>query len=156
MRETQPSKSSLTPEQLHRREVFWQVILPASLGAAVFIALCVWAVVYTIGYVPNPALPDQQTSPAKVAVIWILLPTCLGGIFQLVLLGGVVFLLTRGIRGLPELSHQILSGIEKLSLMIHNLADRLAAPVISVASSKAGVDRFIDRIAFWRHSAQGD
>jgi hypothetical protein len=153
MSELQPLKAPMSPEQLHRREAFWQVILPACLGAAVFIALCVWTVLYTIGYVPDPALPDQQSSPAKVAVIWILLPTCFGGLFQLAFLGGMVFLLSRGIRGLPGLSHQALAGIHKVTAMLQQLADRAAAPVISVASSKAGWDRFVRRIAFWKHSA---
>jgi hypothetical protein len=156
MHEPKPSKAMLSPEQMHRREVFWQVILPALIGAAIFIAICVWVVVFTIGFVPDPTLPDQQSSPAKVAVIWILLPTCLGGLIQLAFLGGLVYLHSLGIRGLPGFSHKILSGLEKVSSLVQNLSDRAAAPVISVASTKAGWDRFFNRVAFWKHSEQGD
>ena len=114
-------------------------------------ALCVWTVIFTIGYVPDANLPDQQSPAAKVAVIWILLPGCLGGLIQLALLGGVVIGLTYGIRGLPGTAHQALAGIQRISVLIQLAADRLAAPVIAVNSQKAGLDRLWERIAFWKH-----
>jgi hypothetical protein len=145
------SSSALTPEKQHRRDTFWQVYVPVFFGAAVFVALCVWVVIFTIGYVPDVNLPDQQSPAAKVAVIWILLPGCLGGLIQIALLGGVVFGLAYGIRGLPGLSHQALAGIQRLSALLKQAADRLAAPVIAVHSQKAGLDRLWERIAFWKH-----
>jgi hypothetical protein len=153
MSQTESSQKGFSPEQLHRRQAIWQIYLPAFLGVAVFLALCVWVIVFTIGYVPDAALPDQQSPPAKVAVIWLILPTCFGGLFQMAIFGGLVFVLGRGIKGLPLLAHKMQGSIERLSAVIHRFADSVAKPVVIVGSQKAGWDRFIDFIAFWKHKA---
>jgi hypothetical protein len=155
MSNSNPSPSALTPEEQHRRQTFWQVYVPLFLGAAVFVALCVWTVIFTIGYKSDANLPDQQSPAAKVAVIWILLPGCFGGLIQLAILGGLAYGMGRGIRGLPGVSHQALAGIQRLSALAQQAADRLAAPVIAVNSQKAGLDRLWERIAFWKHKSKG-
>ncbi len=153
MSTSNPSPLARTPEEQHRRQAFWQVYLPTFLGAAVFLALCVWTVIFTIGYQPDANLPDQQTPAAKVAVIWLILPTCLGGLFQLALLGGMVYGLARGIKGLPGASHQLLAAIERLSDLLKQAADKVAAPVIAVNSRTAGLAQLWERIAFWKHKS---
>jgi hypothetical protein len=153
---SKPSAPVSNPEKDHRRQAFWQIYLPLSLGAAVFLALCVWTVLFTIGYVPEAGLADQQSPAAKVAVIWMLIAPCFGGLIQLALLGGSVYLLARGIKGLPSLAHRAQEGIARLSAAIHHFADLAAKPVINVASAKAGWDRFLDKLAFWKHSAEGE
>ncbi len=131
----------------------WQIYLPAILGAAVFLALCVGTVIYTMGYVPDAALPDHQSPPAKVAVIWLILPTCFGGLIQMAIVGGLVFALGRGIKGLPLLAHKVQDGINRFSAAVSRFADAAAKPVLIVGSQKAGWDRFVDFIAFWKHKA---
>jgi hypothetical protein len=148
----QSAKPAFTPEQDHRRQAFWQIYLPLALGAAIFIALCVWVVLFTIGYIPETGLPDQQSPAAKVAVIWILLAPCFGGLIQLVILGGMVFLVAGGIRGFPPLAHRLQGAIDRVSASLHRLADSAAKPVISVASLKAGWDRLVELISFWKPS----
>ena len=148
----EPGPIASSPEKDHQRQAFWQIYLPAGLSAAVFIALCGWAALYTAGYLPEPMLPDQQSAPAKVAVIWILLPTCLGSLIQIALLGGSVYLLGRAIRGTPSLFHRAHQFLQQASAAIRKIADRAAAPVISIASLKAGLDRLFVQIAFWKHT----
>ena len=154
MSQTQSSsRAAFSPEQNHRRQAIWQIYFPAFLGVAVFLALCVWTVLFTIGYVPDATLPDQQSPPAKIAVIWLLLPTCFGGLLQIAIFGGLVFVLGRGIKGLPPLAHKAKEGIDRFSGVVRRLADTAAKPVLIVGSQKAGWDRFIDSIAFWKHKA---
>jgi hypothetical protein len=140
-------------EKDHKRQAFWQIYVPLCLGAAVFLALCVWVWLYTAGYVPEPGLPDQQTPAAKLAVIWLAFPTCLGGFFQLLFLGAFVFLLAKGIHALPPAAQKAENGIRRLSGLIARAADKLAAPVILVGSQKAGVDEFFRKLAFWKRSS---
>jgi hypothetical protein len=151
MSASQLSQSGSTPEQDHRRQALWQIYLPTFLGAGVFLALCIWVILFTIGYVPDPGLPDQQTPAAKVAVIWILMPACLGGLIQLAVLGGVVYGLASGIRGLPPLAHKAKAGLDRASAFLRSMQDRIAAPVIAAGSAKTGLDRFFEMIAFWKH-----
>jgi hypothetical protein len=151
MSNSNSSPAALTPAEQHRRQAFWQIYVPAFLGAAVFVALCIWTVLFTIGYVPDASLPDQQSPAAKVAVIWLLLPGCFGGLIQLALVGGVVYGLALGIRSLPDAFHKALAGIQRVSVLLQSLADRLASPVIAVNSQKAGLNRLWERIAFWKH-----
>jgi hypothetical protein len=153
MSDSQPSRSGDAPERAHRRQAFWQIYVPAFLGAAAFIALCVWVVLYTIGYVPQTGLADQQSPPAKIAVIWILLPTCFGSLIPIGILGGLVYLSGRGIRGLPKAAHKAQSAAWRMSDMAKSASDKIAQPVISVDSAKAGVDRIWHRLAFWKRSA---
>ncbi len=150
---SQSNRPADQPERDHRRQAFWQIYLPAFLGAAVFIALCVWAVLYTIGYVPVPGLASQQSAAAGTAVIWIILPTCLGNLIPIAILGGSVYLMSRGIRGLPRQAHRAQDGMWRLSALARRLSDRIASPVMDVASAKAAWDRLWDRLAFWRHSS---
>ncbi len=140
-----------TPEKDHQRQAFWQIYLPAGLGAAAFIALCVWAALFTAGYVPEPALPDQQSPAAKVAVIWILLPTCFGSLIQMALLGGTVFLLGRGIRGTPSLFLKIRTVLWRIFAALTKGSDKAASTIISISSQKAGVKRLYHKMAFWKH-----
>ncbi len=141
------------PERDHRRQAFWQIYLPAFLGAAAFIALCVWAVLYTIGYVPVPGLASQQSAAAGVATIWILLPTCLGSLIPIAILGGSVYLMSRSIRGLPRQAHRAQDGMWRVAALARRVTDQIAKPVIGVASAKSGWDRLWDRLAFWKHSS---
>lgn len=150
MNATPAAKPEPSPEQIHRRQAFWQIYLPLFFGAAIFLAVGVWAVVYTTGYIPQAGLPDQQTPAAKVAVIWILLAPCFGGLIQLVLLAGVAFALAKGIHGLPSLAHQVQTGVNRVSMMVRRLSDQLSRPVIQIASQKSGIDRFFEMIAFWK------
>ena len=145
------SPKNFSPEQMHKRQAIWQIFLPAFLGAAIFLALCVWVVFYTIGYVPDAALPDQQSPPAKVAVIWLLLPTCFGGLIQMAILGGLVYGMGRGIKGLPSLAQKLQNAMYRVSAGISRAADMVAKPVLAAGSQKAGWDRLIDFIAFWKH-----
>jgi hypothetical protein len=151
MSPTESSQKEFSPEQMHRRQAIWQIYLPAFLGVAVFLVLCVGTVLYTIGYVPDAALPDHQSPPAKVAVIWLLLPTCFGGLIQMAIFGGLVYGLGRGIKGLPPLAHKAQGGLERVSAGLRRFADAVAKPVMIVGSQKAGWDRFVDYIAFWKH-----
>ena len=153
MSQTGSSQKTFSPEQMHRRQSLWQIYLPAFLGAAVFLALCVWTVLFTMGYIPDPTLPDQQSPPAKVAVIWLLLPTCFGGLIQLAIFGGLVFAVGRGIKGLPPLAQKAQNGLDRISAAVRRFADMAAKPVLVVGSQKAGWDRFTDFIAFWKHKA---
>jgi hypothetical protein len=111
-----------------------------------------WAALYTAGYLPEPTLPDQQSPAAKVAVIWILLPICLGSLIQIALLGGTVYLLGRAIRGTRPLFHRVLKLLQRAFGVVRMIADRAAAPVIFIASLKAGLGRMFDKIAFWKHT----
>lgn len=145
---------ALQPEKDHHRQSIWQIYIPVFLGFGLFIALCVWAAIYSMGY-PTQNLPDQQSPAAQIAVIWLVLPTCLGGLIQMALLGGSVYLLSKGIRGLPPLAHKIGNGVRRVSTVAIKSSDKIAAPLIYVSSRKAGIDQFFRRIAFWKRPSQG-
>jgi hypothetical protein len=147
----EPGPTLVTPEKEHKKQAFWQIYLPLGLGVAAFIGLCVWAALYTAGYIPQAGLPDQQSPAAKVAVIWILLPTCLGSLIQIALLGGLVFLLGKGIHGTPALFLKIRSLLWRFYAMLIKGSDKAAGAVISTYSQPAGVKRLFRKLAFWKN-----
>ena len=140
------------PEKAHRKQAFWQIFVPAFLGAAIFIGLCVWAVLYTIGYLPELQLADQQSPAAKTAVIWILLPGCFGSLIQLALVGGLVFLLSKLIRGTPAGFHKLLELTQRASALLLKVSTLAVSPLVAMAGLISGLRRFFSLMAFWKHT----
>jgi len=147
------SQSSATrpdPEAHHRRQAAWQIWLPLGLLLAVFIAVCVLAVLFTGGYVPDPALPDQQSPLAKSSVILLVSGMCLGSLFQLLLLVGLVLLNSKMIKGLPGLAHKVQNGF----ILLENVAvvgsQKASAPIISIAAFKAALATLFSNLQFWK------
>lgn len=147
--------NGVTPEKDHQKQAFWQIYLPAGFGAALFIGLCVWAALFTAGYIPQAGLPDQQSPAAKVAVIWILLPTCFGSLIQIALLGGTVFLLGKGIHGAPPLFLKIRTFIWRFFAALIKGSDKAAGVVIAARSQQTGAQRISQRLAFWKRTEKG-
>ena len=121
------------PNPIHKRQVFWQVLLPLVFFLVVFVGLCVLAVLLTSE--GNPV----ATHWAALSVIVVILPACLSGLFTFLFLAVGIFISDKAIRGLPGLSSRIQPFFHKLAVIIRYYADRIVSPVISINGKWAGL-----------------
>lgn len=139
-----------TPEQNHRRQSAWQIWVPLGLLLAIFLTVGVLLVLYTSGYAPQPDLPDQQSPLAKSSVIFLVAGACLGSLLQLLILIGLVILSAKIIKNLPGLANRVQNGFAAASILVKHGGDKLAAPVVTIASLKAALKQLIKSVQFWK------
>lgn len=144
-----------TPEASHRRQAAWQIWLPLGLLLALFIAAGVLAVLFTSGYIPKAGLPDQQSPLAKSSVIFLVSGACLGSLFQLLVLVGLVLLSGKIITGLPHLAHKVQNGFTSLEHLAARASQKVSAPIISIAAFKAALVTLFSRLQFWKNHQHG-
>jgi len=130
----------LSALERHHRQAAWQIWVPVILAAALVITLFVFSVLATVYNYPI------SKTLAPVAVIWVLLPNCFGGLFTLAFLGGLVFTAGKLLQGLPQLGNRVLHALDRLQALVQALSDRLASPVLTVNGWIAGWSKLWESI----------
>lgn len=124
-----PSRN-LDTQRKHRRQLFWQILLPVLLGSAVIIAL---------GVLSSLADDAQVNQGASAALIWLIAPNLL-----LCLIGlGIVLAMTIGVwkfnQVLPTYTYRLQQGIARLGKNIDQIDNALAEPVLRVQGAIASL-----------------
>ncbi len=132
----------------HRAQAAWQIWVPLGFGIALVVALCVLSALATFS-----DLPISKTL-APVAVIWVVIPNCLSGLFTLAILAGCVFLAAKMLGGLPGLGGRILAAVYRLQGLVQALSARITAPVIAANGLQARLDHFWNTV--WHRKSQGE
>ena len=65
-------------------------------------------------------------------------------------------MLAKGIHGLPPVAHKVEDAIRRVSALVVKGSDKIAAPLISLSSRKAGVDQFFEKVSFWKRPSRGE
>jgi hypothetical protein len=100
-------------------------------------------------------LPDQQSPLAKASVIFLVSGTCLGSLFQLLVLVGLVLLSGKVITVLPGFAHRLQNGFTRLEDLAARASRKAAAPIISIAANKAALVTLFTRLQFWKKEQPG-
>lgn len=140
----------ITPEQHHRRQAAWQIWVPLGLILAIFLTAGVLMLLFTMGYAPEAGLPDQQSPLAKGSVIFLVAGACLGSLLQLLLLVGLVLLSGKMIKGLPGIAHRVQNALTTTAALAKQAGDKLAGPVVTIASLKAALNQLVKSLQFWK------
>lgn len=119
---------NLDAQRKHRRQMFWQILLPVILGAAGLIAL---------GVLSSLAGDAKVSQGASAALIWLIVPNlllCLVGL-------GIVVLMTVGVwklnQVLPTYTYRLQQGIIRLGKNIDKVGDALVEPVLRTRGGAA-------------------
>lgn len=134
---------SPSPEAHHRRQAAWQIWLPLGLILATFLFAGAMIVLYTVGYLPETGLPDQQSPLAKSSAILLISGACLGSLLQLFFLVGMVLLTAKIIKNLPGIAHRVQAALRQTALLVKYYGDKLATPVITVSGGKAAANQLL-------------
>ncbi|HEY9088260.1 MAG TPA: hypothetical protein VIO36_08835 [Anaerolineaceae bacterium] len=142
--ETQPLLSTAVQAEAmrkHRRQSFWRILFPVILVSLIVIALVVLAMVTTAG-----AGNDLDTHWANISLIWVLLPTILGSLVWLAILGGLIFAMVKLLGALPNGFAIVQHALMRVSEVARDVSDKVSAPVIKTKGFWAGVHRLKDRL----------
>jgi energy-coupling factor transporter transmembrane protein EcfT len=123
----------------HRQQRTSQIILPAVLGALVFVALVVLVIIATVNGTGDVG------RWAAISTIWIAIPTCLMGFIFLALLGGMVYVMGRLLGVAPTYTGKAQDFIHKLAIRIRLIADKVVKPVFAVNGFGATVKALLGK-----------
>ena len=79
----------------HRRQVMRQVLLPVVLSALALVGMIVWISIATFKQ------GGDVGRWAAVSTIWVIIPTLIGGLIVLAILGGLIYGMARLLKALP-------------------------------------------------------
>lgn len=137
-----PGSTRVPPNPKHARQVFWQILFPLIMVAAVILAATVLVVLASA----SGGVSAGQL--ASVSIIWMIAPLIIiGGIFLLVT-AGVIFLTARVIKIVPVYTRLIQVWVQIFGLRIEQILDLLARPVIRTRSLVTGLKALWRK--FWR------
>lgn len=123
----------------HRRQLFWQIILPITLTTLLCLALIV--------FVGIAAFRDGGDVGrwAAVSTIWIVIPIVIGLLLTLALLAGLVYLMARLLHIMPAYTGMAQDYVHKTALYIKRGADAVVRPVFFIEGLGASIRAFFGR-----------
>jgi len=121
-------------QALHRREAFWQILLPLALAIAAALTLMVFVGLGAAALARTSALAD-------VSLMFLILIAGVGGLAGLALLAGLNFGIGYALRELPYLFKRAQDVARRVEFHTKRIAAPLAEGVLSVESIVAAAQR---------------
>ena len=120
-------------QRKHRRELLWQIIVPAVVGGLILAGL---------GVLSGLASDTQVSQGASAALIWLIVPQLLLCLVGIGLVSAILFGAIQLTRGLPVYSFRLQNGIARIGTQIQKLSDQLTEPVLRVHSGVSSIHAF--------------
>jgi len=120
----------------HRRQVWWQILLPVIIGALLVILVAVLAAMGT---------NLQVAHWGNISAIIMIAPLLVLLLITLVILLAANIGLVRVLQVLPRFSHLVLLTLTRYARILQDWANRTTKPVIGVRSSWAGIKTILRR-----------
>ena len=124
----------------HRKQLTWQIGLPVVLAAILIIALVVLINIAT--FRDN----GDVARWAAISTIWIVVPICIGMLLFLVLLGGLIFLLSKLLNVTPRYTGLAQDYVYKAAAAVKRALDALVNRVIAFQGVLASVHEFFQKL----------
>lgn len=137
-----PAPERVKPSPRHRRQAFWQILLPVILASLGVIALVVFVSLATIAGSGMPA------TWANISTIWLIIPLMVIGVVFALFTIGMIFLMSRLLRIVPTYTRLAQVYLQIFSLRVDSILDRIARPQITLLS------RWAAWREFWRKLGQ--
>lgn len=141
-----PKRRNELTHAKHRRESFWQIIFPMSLGILVLLGLGVWAIV-------SAATGVSVRPAADVSVIFLIIPTCILSLIFLIVTAGIAYGVIWLNENLPPLAKQVQDFFLQVQTTVRQTSDKATQPVVKAGGVSAGwnalrrsVSKVINRI----------
>jgi hypothetical protein len=142
--ETNKKIKTIEPEahssyRKHRRQTFWQVLLPVLLSVLVVLAGLVLLIMLANGGDPAGKLSVW----ADTSLIWVLLPMLGLGLMIILILGAVIYLLARLLKILPTYTAIVQHYFKVAEAWVKALADKVTHPVVKARGYQAGAGHLL-------------
>jgi hypothetical protein len=119
----------------HRREVFWQIILPLVIGILLLLA-ALGAIIFSA---TQPV--SELRRWADTSLVWIILPSLFFAFILLAIMVGFVYVLSRITGAVPRIAFRIQQFIERGGSQITRLADLMVEPILRIQAIWAAAQR---------------
>jgi len=142
--ETTISKKKLETEshasfRQHRRQTFWQVLLPVLLSVLLVLVGLVLLIMLA-----NDGDPAGKLSVwADTSLIWLLLPMMGLGLMAILILGAMIYLLARLLKILPTYTALVQHYFSFAETWVKLMAGKLLNPVLKVRGYQAGAGHLL-------------
>jgi len=123
--------------KLHRRQFFWQIILPLLVTLALLVT---GGVSIAIGGA------SQARLWADISIIWLIIPALILALLGLVLLGFLVYAIARLLKAMPRFTAQVQDIAKKVSTGSRKVADETIKPILWVQQALAVWKTFLDAL----------
>jgi len=123
----------------HRRQFWLQIFLPISLAIVLIVVIAVILSVAALGGTGN------SVRWAAISTIWLVIPAMFFGLLFLATLGGLVYLMARGLKVLPDYSLQALYYVNLAASKVMEFSDMATKPVVSLNSLGASLKAIFGR-----------
>ncbi|HPH94525.1 MAG TPA: hypothetical protein PKW33_14000 [Anaerolineaceae bacterium] len=137
-RQPLPPILSPSPEELHRKQVFWQVWVPLIVTLVILVAAM--SAVVASAVVGTGDVGRWQA----ISLIFLIMPAMVGGLLLLALLGLFCYAIFWLLKNLPAYAHLAQAYLHYFSVLVRHYADKAATPVLLVRIRQA------EWQAFWR------
>jgi FtsH-binding integral membrane protein len=124
----QDRKATHDPSTTHRRQVVAQIWVPLMIGVVITLALAVLTVLAAV-----QGSPDLRRW-GDLSAIYLIAPVLITSLIQLVVLAGCIYGLAKIARKMPGWLHAAQAISSRVAMRLREIADKLAAPVISIGS----------------------
>jgi hypothetical protein len=114
----------------HRREVFWQIAIPFTIGVIIIIGLAVGLGLLGVG---------STSRWSDISMIWLLLPLLVLALIPIALLMGMIYGLMRVLQALPVYAFQAQNAVAQLAAGVRRVADQSVEPFLRVKSGLASL-----------------
>lgn len=123
----------------HRRQFWLQIFLPMILAVIVIVALAVISGIAAFGVNGDPA------RWAAISTIWLVVPVMIFGLLFFAVLGGLVYLLARGLQVLPTYTSNTQYYIQRVTGQIKRSSDMATRPVFFIEGIMARIKAIFGR-----------
>ena len=124
----------------HRRQVMRQVVLPVVLSALALVGMIVWVSIATFKQ------GGDVGRWAAVSTIWVIIPTLLGGLVVLAILGGLIYGMARLLKALPYYTGIAQDYVVLARGYIVRGADMSVKPIVALNGWLQTAKAFFERI----------
>ena len=125
--------------QLHRKQLWTQILLPILLAVLVFIAVIVLTSVATFRNNGDVA------RWAAISTIWLVLPVLIVGLLFLIILLAIIYLLARVTSPIPPYSYQAQKFVYQIEGYVKRGTEMLVKPLLFVDIIKLQINKFMER-----------
>ena len=123
----------------YRKDRVWKIIVPVIASAVLCIGLIVLVNVATFQGGGDVA------RWAAISIMWIAIPTMLGMLVFLAILGGLIYLMAKLLGLLPNYTGKTQDLFYKIEGYARRFADAAAKPIIMINSIGAGINRIFGK-----------
>jgi len=124
----------------HRRQVLRQVVLPVVLSALALVGMVVWISIATFKQ------GGDVGRWAAVSTIWVIIPTLIGGLIVLAILGGLIYGMARLLKALPYYTGIAQDYVVLARGYIVRGADMAVKPIVALNGWLQTAKAFFERI----------